>query len=151
MDRAEYIDRIIAIAGDEYESKSDFIELAKQSNEQLRNTLDSAEEYQQKNNPVIGKKYARKCDITGLGMNEGWYDEDGRKISYIKNEADVIPYIKGIIKEDEQFKDELPNITNDRVLDIAFNFYNIYWTEWEDESEYEFIINKEGKLVEIES
>jgi len=97
-----------------------------------------------------GTKWGRKCDITGEGMNSGWYDENHKTISYIKKHEDIVKHVKDIIAQDEQFKNELPTITEDRMFDIAYNHYSIYWTEWEDENDFQFIEGKDGKLIEIE-
>jgi hypothetical protein len=97
-----------------------------------------------------GTKWERKCDITGEGMNSGWYDENHKGISYIKKREDIIKHIKDIIAQDDEFKNELPTITEDRLFEIAYNHYGIYWTEWEDENDYQFIEGKDGKLIEIE-
>ena len=38
-------------------------------------------------------KYARKCSITGEGMNEGWEDESEQ---YFKYEKDVIAWLREV-------------------------------------------------------
>ena len=42
------------------------------------------------------KKYARKCDVTGEGMNEGYCIQDG--LMYIKYEKDMIKHIREVEK-----------------------------------------------------
>ncbi len=70
-----------------------------------------------------GKEYARKCDITGEGMNKGWVADDGDK--YFKYETDAIAHCRdawGL------------------SLEEAFATDSIYYTDWsEDESDYEYI------------
>jgi hypothetical protein len=87
------------------------------------------------------EKFARKCDITNEGMNEGWCWEDG--IFYTKYKQDTI---------DELRKDcpEQAFLNDDDLLDWAVNEEEIlYWTEWEDEDDYQYeMIN--GVLTEIE-
>ena len=39
-------------------------------------------------------KYARKCSITGEGMNEGWLQGDGEQ--YFKYEKDVISWLREV-------------------------------------------------------
>ena len=65
-------------------------------------------------------KYARACDITGEGMNEGYCIGDGHM--YIKYEVDLIKHIRDAEKEGN-------------------SEYNAdYYTEWEDEDfQYEEI------------
>jgi hypothetical protein len=68
-------------------------------------------------------KYARKCSISGEGMNEGWLQGDGEQ--YFKYEKDVIAWLREV------------------------EFDVLYWTVWEDESEHQYEeIN--GILIEIQ-
>ena len=75
-------------------------------------------------------KFARKCSVTGEGMNQGWVIEDGW--AYVKYEKDILKLLiemgyKSI--EDAQERDYC------------------YWTEWEDDYQYHLV---DGKLVEID-
>jgi len=77
-------------------------------------------------------KYARKCDITGEGMNEGYCIQDG--MMYIKGHHDMLQHIT----------DE----TDFETIEEAYDEEYYYYTEWKDEDEYEYIeIN--GVLTEI--
>jgi hypothetical protein len=73
-------------------------------------------------------KFARKCDVTGEGMNEGWVIGGGD--SYIKYEADALAYAK------EQGYDSIDALyescqDEDEIGDSdAF-----YYTEWEDDED----------------
>ena len=79
-----------------------------------------------------GIKYARKCDITGEGMNEGYCIQDG--MMYIKGHHDMLQHIT----------DE----TDFETIEEAYDEEYYYYTEWKDEDEYEYIeIN--GVLTEI--
>lgn len=60
--------------------------------------------------------YARKCDITGEGMNEGWYSEGCGM--HFKYEADALQWCI-----DNGYRD----------IDDAYADDVIYWTEWEDD------------------
>ena len=115
-------------------------------------------------------KYARKCSITGEGMNEGWVWGDG--IFYTKYEKDTLAECrrdrKDILSEidelipnnaqDIERWDELEGAisraeegkeTDEDLLLIAYQQDYIYYTEWEDESEHQYEeIN--GKLIEIQ-
>jgi hypothetical protein len=82
------------------------------------------------------EKYPRKCCITGEGMSEGWYDENSQK-QYFKYQKDVLNHIKAIIDSDKKLKEQLKindssKLSSDRLFDIAYNHYDIYWTSWED-------------------
>jgi hypothetical protein len=115
-------------------------------------------------------KYARKCSITGEGMNEGWVWADGT--FYTKYEKDTLAECRRDRKEILSEIDELiPNNaqdierwdelegaisraeegkeTDEDLLLIAYQQDYIYYTEWEDESEHQYEeIN--GKLIEIQ-
>jgi hypothetical protein len=78
-------------------------------------------------------KYARKCDITNEGMNEGFCILDG--LMYIKYEKDMLQHIL----------DE----TDYDTIEEAYEDDYFYWTEWECESDLQYEeIN--GVLIEIE-
>jgi hypothetical protein len=85
-------------------------------------------------------KYARKCSITGEGMNEGWCWGDG--VYYSKYEKDTI----GELRMDYP---EHSKLTDEELIEWAVEEEGVlYWTTWEDESEHQYEeIN--GKLIEI--
>jgi hypothetical protein len=89
------------------------------------------------------EKYARKCSATNTGINEGYVVNDGEY--YFANESALLNYLKG-----QDFIDsEGLIVSEDRLLEWAYNNEVYYYTEWEDESEYEYqFIN--GVLTEIE-
>lgn len=76
--------------------------------------------------------YARKCDATGEGMNEGWVFGDGEE--YAKYEADAIKIAKS------RGYDSLQD---------AYDEDDGYWTEWEDEDDFQYV-EVDGKLIDIE-
>jgi hypothetical protein len=90
-------------------------------------------------------KYARRCSVTGEGMNEGWVWFDG--MFYTKYEKDTIKHlrrdwVKATGKNSEEWSD-------DEMLEMAVSDEVLYWTTWEDESEHQYEeIN--GKLIEIQ-
>lgn len=77
--------------------------------------------------------WARKCSVTGEGMNEGWVVLDGEE--YFKNESDAIAWA---------------NDNGYDSLEDAYKSEAMYWTAWEDESDYEYQ-EVNGELIEIES
>jgi len=86
-------------------------------------------------------KYARQCSITGEGMNEGYLVNDD---TYVKYEADLIKLIRS------WNVDEYNELSDEFILNEAYDNEEYFWTAWEDESEYQYQeIN--GKLIEIES
>lgn len=84
-----------------------------------------------------GDMFARKCSITGEGMNEGWVINGGNV--YIKYEDDAKAYV---MREWNMTMDEAYNDDEDSD--------GFYWTEYEDFPEdYQYkIVN--GKLTDID-
>jgi hypothetical protein len=68
-------------------------------------------------------KFARKCDVTGEGMNEGWVINGG--FSYIKYEADALAYAKIQGHDSVQALYEACEESGDSD--------GFYWTSWEDD------------------
>ena len=60
--------------------------------------------------------YARKCDITGEGMNEGYCIQDG--LMYIKYEKDMIKHIREGNLQFTQEAQEFYTEVYDRVEDV---------------------------------
>ena len=80
------------------------------------------------------EKYARKCDITGEGMSEGWVADNG--VMYFANEEDALQWCVECGYKDIQ---------------EAYDEEAIYWTDWYgDESDWMYIQLPSGELVEIE-
>lgn len=80
------------------------------------------------------ENYARKCDITGGGMNEGWVGYNGEV--YFSKEEDALQWcIKQGYKDiEEAYEDDV-----------------IYWTDWhDDESDWLYVKLEDGSLVEID-
>ena len=115
-------------------------------------------------------KYARKCSITGEGMNQGWCWGEG--VFYTKSEKSTLAECRSdrdaILREvdgltplnvqDNERWDELVEAierarnneeTDEDLLLIGYQGDYVYYTEWEDESEHQYEeIN--GKLIEIQ-
>jgi hypothetical protein len=68
------------------------------------------------------KKFARKCDVTGRGMNKGFVIGNGEM--YIKDDSDMLAHVieQGYSSMDEAYDDE---------------YY--YYTEWNDKDDYEWV------------
>ena len=75
-------------------------------------------------------KFARKCDICGCGMNEG----------YVINGGDEY-----YCSDDHLHK----KYTLEEWKEMYSNNEDSYWTEWKDESDYQYILIN-NKLREIE-
>ncbi len=66
------------------------------------------------------KKFARVCDISGKGMNEGYCFNDGE--TYCATETEAKQYVESLGLNWEQEKE---------TVDSEDEWF--YWTEWEDE------------------
>ena len=85
------------------------------------------------------EKYARKCSITSEGMNTGYVYLDGDM--YFKYEKDLVSYLRGMCEDNENLSDEF-------LLKESYNLEEYYYTEWEDEDEFEYQMI-DGVLTEI--
>lgn len=78
--------------------------------------------------------YARKCSITGEGMNEGWVVDGGEM--YFSKEEDALKWCieHGYESIEDAYEDDV-----------------IYWTDWhDDESDWQYVKLEDGTVVEIE-
>ena len=88
------------------------------------------------------KKYAKQCSITGEGMNEGYVYYDGEM--YFKYEKDFILFLR---YQNEPIED-IWNLSDEFILNESYDNGEYYYTEWEDENEYEYY-EENGKIFEI--
>lgn len=83
-------------------------------------------------------KFARRCSVTGMGMNSGWTNEE----FYIKDKehavAKVISYIREEISNGGDYNIDLNKASDDDILEFGYNHYGIYYTEWEEIDEDEW-------------
>ena len=78
-------------------------------------------------------KFARKCDVTGRGMNEGYVFGDGEQYACDKESALKIAQEYGYEDLDEAFKDD------------AYDY-----AEWYDENfDYDVYYDAEGNEYEL--
>lgn len=72
--------------------------------------------------PIDMKKFARRCDVTGRGINEGYVVNDGElHFSEIK---DVINWLRS--------RGGMEGLSDEFILDEAYNNEEYYYTEWEE-------------------
>ena len=88
--------------------------------------------------------YARQCDITKEGMNEGYCIQDG--LMYIKYEKDMIRHLREVEREGNPAYDK--GLSDDFLLNDYYNADYYYWTEWECESDLQYE-EVNGKLIEL--
>lgn len=94
--------------------------------------------------------WAKQCDITGEGMNEGFCIDGGHM--HIKYEKDMIEWLKS---KDWEFENEygllinIAKLDDFELLECAFNDEIYLWTQWfeKEDVQYQEI---SGKLIEIE-
>lgn len=84
--------------------------------------------------------FAKKCDATLKGMNSGYVVLDGMK--YFSDDIYVLIWL------DDQLPDIIRNASNETKLEWLYNNEYYYYTEWDDETEFEFI-EISGKLYEL--
>ena len=87
------------------------------------------------------EKFARKCSATGVGMNEGYVVNDGDE--YFANKSDLVKWLR------DRNVDEYNELSDEFLLKEAFELDEFYWTEWDDEDDYEYVMIN-GVLTEIE-
>ncbi len=88
-----------------------------------------------------GVKFARQCNATNEGMDSGYVYNDGEM--YFKHKEDLVKQLRadGVDKNNE--------LSDDFIIAESYENETHYYTEWEDEDDFEYII-KDGKLILIE-
>jgi hypothetical protein len=89
------------------------------------------------------KKFARQCSITGEGMNEGFVYYDGEM--YFKYQKDFVMFLK---YQNEPIED-IWDLSDDFILNESYDNGEYYYTEWEDEDDYEYCEDENGNIIEI--
>lgn len=109
------------------------------SNAQMNwNVVDEETFIDEVDTPQVVKKWARRCDITKEGMNEGYVFRDEL---YFKYEKDFIKHLRSL-------GDEPYNKANDEfILSEAYELGEYYWTEWYDEQAQWYELDN-GTLIE---
>lgn len=90
------------------------------------------------------KTFARQCEVTGEGMNEGYLVNDN---NYIKYEKDLLKMLR--IRNYVTAEGDKANLMNDEdFLEWAYNDEIYYWTQWEeDDHQYKEVY---GEIYEID-
>ena len=88
------------------------------------------------------EKFARRCDVTGEPMNEGWCWGEG--MFYTATEESTITELR------KEYPSKV-HITDDELMQYAYDNEVLYWTEWySDEIEEQgFYFTKDGEEVAI--
>jgi hypothetical protein len=85
-------------------------------------------------------KFARKCNVTGLGMNEGWCWFDGT--FYTRTEEDTVKELRKDYPENSDLSDK-------ELLKLKYEEGVLYWTEWyeEDIEEQGYYYTEDGEEI----
>ena len=73
-------------------------------------------------------KYARRCDATGRGMNEGYVVGDGEM--YFAEQDDLIRHLRVVNWVDADGNRSLDITDDDELIDFFYNEDYYCYTEW---------------------
>ena len=76
------------------------------------------------------KKFARRCDATGKGINEGYVVGDGELYFYEKE--DLLKHLRKLNYVDCNGKYSIDCPTDTELLEFFYNEEYYYYTEWEE-------------------
>jgi hypothetical protein len=76
------------------------------------------------------ERYARKCDATGRGMNEGYVIGAGDL--HFSEKQHLIEYLRGVEWEDSNDVSSSEMDTDADLMDYFYNEEFYYYTEWEE-------------------
>ena len=85
------------------------------------------------------RKYAKQCSITGEGMNEGYVYYDGEM--YFKYEKDFVLFLR--------YQNDIWDLSDEFILNESYDNGEYYYTEWEDEEDFEYCEDLMGNLHKI--
>ena len=100
---------------------------------------------------TVIQKYARRCDVTGKGMNAGYIWGDGA--FYTKTQkATILEFRKdiscGAYDFDEVGSEELLKKSDRALLKYGYDNDVFYWTQWDEPKEGEEWYDKNGNYHE---
>ncbi len=75
-------------------------------------------------------KYARRCDATGKGINEGYVVGDGEL--YFASKDDLLSHLRELEWEDCNGNRSKDCSTTEELLEFFYNEEYYYYTEWEE-------------------
>ena len=76
------------------------------------------------------KKFARRCDATGKGINEGYVVGDGEQ--YFASDEHLINYLRGLNWVDCNGKKSKDIEDDAELLNYFYREEYYYYTEWEE-------------------
>jgi len=84
------------------------------------------------------EKFARKCDATGRGMNEGYVVGDGEM--YFSEEQHLIDWLRS--------RGGMEGLSDDFILAEAYESDEYYYTEWEEIDDDDEWYDEDGNLYD---
>jgi hypothetical protein len=88
------------------------------------------------------EKFARRCDATGRGMNEGYVVGDGER--YFSEKQHLIDWLRSRGGMDE--------LSDEFILNESYELEEYYYTEWDEEineNNYDCYYDEEGNEYEF--
>jgi hypothetical protein len=76
------------------------------------------------------EKFARKCSVTGKGINEGYCVNDGDL--YFSEESQLVKWLR------DRDVDGTNDLSDEFILNEAYELEEYYYTEWDAEDEDEW-------------
>lgn len=91
-------------------------------------------------------RYARKCDATGRGMNDGFVVGAGDL--HFSEKQHLIDYLRGVEWEDSNGVSSSDMKTDADLMDYFYNEEFYYYTEWEETDE-DVYYDEDGNEYEL--
>lgn len=90
-------------------------------------------------------KFARRCDATGRGINEGYVVGDGEL--YFADKEHLLEHLRTLDWEDCNGNKSTDCVTDDALMKYFYNEDYYYYTEW-DEIDDDVYYDENGKEYE---
>jgi hypothetical protein len=91
-------------------------------------------------------KYARRCDATGRGMNEGYVVGDGEM--YFAEQYDLIRHLRLVNWVDADGNRSLDITDDDELMEFFYNEEYYHYTEWDENDIDDVYYDEEGHEYE---
>lgn len=92
------------------------------------------------------KKFARRCDATGCGMNEGFVLNDGEL--YLSKKEHLLEHLRTLDWEDADGNRSQDLTDDEDILEFFYNEDYYYYTEWE-ELDDDIFYDEDGNEYEL--
>lgn len=92
------------------------------------------------------KKYARRCDATGRGINAGYVIDEGRL--YFADKCDLLVHLKSTNWVDADGNRSFDIKDDNELLDFFYREEYYYYTEWDEDDFDGTYYDEEGNKYE---